>query len=485
MRKRKNQKDTDRNSMIPYVPDHLRHLLIDPPSDETCEWQLSGPQFPPPTAIQQRYCYPKGPEEYSSRKGGALWTMYGNDGKEDLEFRLLHVYYSAKRALNKGIDAKPTSDVALRMYSSAKYQHVEEREQGQQPSINTSSVPPRRRIDKPMSAEERYNAWESHHSRISLRQRNDLPSHNFAPMQSHRSNASYGLNSSTSFYQNINYSFPYQPSYVSAPYQEIQNSNIFRSQPSIPPCHEQTITESSSPYNDVMCEATMSFSFSEDSIETNPESVTRDVFGLDLDDDDAKYNENRNNDSICVIQNPDMTNTMIEFSPSRIESLSENLDLFKKRILDEIMNEPDKEQPALLNKLITWGQQLASETVDVDTNGSRSQTATPSPVQVPDHTFTESKTVDETFLNLGVAVSDSVSDEIAVSRSDLDNDIDNIIITNNKYINNNNDHDDNNSQLDFLNLNGDYDNYDLNEHDILWVPNHSSSSSFDGEANHV
>jgi hypothetical protein len=70
---------------------------------ETCPWQLSGPQFPPPTAIQQRYCYPRGPVDYSSRKGGALWTMYGTDGKEDLEFRLLHVYFSAKRAINKGV----------------------------------------------------------------------------------------------------------------------------------------------------------------------------------------------------------------------------------------------------------------------------------------------------------------------------------------------------------------------------------------------
>lgn len=72
---------------------------------ETCPWSLSGPQFPQPTAIQQRYCYPKGRPEYSSRKGGALWTMYGADGKEDVEFRLLHVYFSAKRAINKGMSS--------------------------------------------------------------------------------------------------------------------------------------------------------------------------------------------------------------------------------------------------------------------------------------------------------------------------------------------------------------------------------------------
>jgi hypothetical protein len=67
---------------------------------ETCPWSLSGPQFPLPTSIQQRYCYPKGDPEYSNTKGGALWTVYDEHGKEDLEYRLLHVYFSAKRAGN-------------------------------------------------------------------------------------------------------------------------------------------------------------------------------------------------------------------------------------------------------------------------------------------------------------------------------------------------------------------------------------------------
>jgi hypothetical protein len=84
------------------VPSHLADLVMPTPA-ETCPWQLSGPQFPKPTAIQQRYCYPRGPAEYSNRKGGSLWTMYGTDGKEDKEFRLLHVYFSHKRAINKGV----------------------------------------------------------------------------------------------------------------------------------------------------------------------------------------------------------------------------------------------------------------------------------------------------------------------------------------------------------------------------------------------
>lgn len=87
----------------PKAPAHLQHL-VEPVAlieDETCPWSLSGPQFPQPTAIQQRYCYPKGRAAYASFKGGALWTMYDANGKEDLEFRLLHVYFSAKRAINR------------------------------------------------------------------------------------------------------------------------------------------------------------------------------------------------------------------------------------------------------------------------------------------------------------------------------------------------------------------------------------------------
>lgn len=64
-----------------------------------CPWQLSGPQLRnPATTIQQRYCYPKGNPRYSNIKGGTLWTMLCTDRKEDVRYRLLHVYQSAKRA---------------------------------------------------------------------------------------------------------------------------------------------------------------------------------------------------------------------------------------------------------------------------------------------------------------------------------------------------------------------------------------------------
>ena len=58
--------------LYPKPPEHLQHLVMDDFPEETCPWSVSGPQFPPPTAIQQRYCYPRGRPEYSSRTGGAM-----------------------------------------------------------------------------------------------------------------------------------------------------------------------------------------------------------------------------------------------------------------------------------------------------------------------------------------------------------------------------------------------------------------------------
>lgn len=100
-KRRKHQTEQEAAATAPCVPEHLQHLIINDISEGTCKWSLSGSQFPLPAPIQQRYCYPKGPEEYCNQKGGALWTMYAADGKEDLNYRILHVYFSPKRALNK------------------------------------------------------------------------------------------------------------------------------------------------------------------------------------------------------------------------------------------------------------------------------------------------------------------------------------------------------------------------------------------------
>ena len=60
----------------PKVPSSLMDLVnVDIPKSKSLTWSLSGPQFPKPTAIQQRYCYPRGDYDYCNHKGGALWTM--------------------------------------------------------------------------------------------------------------------------------------------------------------------------------------------------------------------------------------------------------------------------------------------------------------------------------------------------------------------------------------------------------------------------
>jgi hypothetical protein len=95
------------------IPQHLQHLVMTKYPPESCKWQLSGPQFPTPSAIQQRYCYPQGRKEYSRCTGSALWTMYNTDGIENKDYRLLHVYYSTKRLQNGGVrNSKNELDVS-------------------------------------------------------------------------------------------------------------------------------------------------------------------------------------------------------------------------------------------------------------------------------------------------------------------------------------------------------------------------------------
>lgn len=106
-KKKRTKNSTADNSDLksPKIPPHLAHLKMKTPLSNMTKWSLSGPQFPKPTAIQQRYCYPQGDSDYASQKGAALWTMYNCNGKEDKEYRLLHVYFSAKRANNTGRNA--------------------------------------------------------------------------------------------------------------------------------------------------------------------------------------------------------------------------------------------------------------------------------------------------------------------------------------------------------------------------------------------
>jgi hypothetical protein len=97
------------SATLPKIPPHLANLKIEAPLSKHCKWALSGPQFPQPTAMQQRYCYPVvGESYYSKTQGGTLWTMYNCEGEEEKEYRLLHVYYSPKRAKNN-LNAASTS----------------------------------------------------------------------------------------------------------------------------------------------------------------------------------------------------------------------------------------------------------------------------------------------------------------------------------------------------------------------------------------
>ena len=95
------------------LPPHLAHIQVKQiKTRKVCKWQVSGPQFPKiqststQISIQQRYAYPRDDTEYSNRTGGTIWTLLGDDGKEDFEYRLFQVYCSQKRVSNQSSNNK-------------------------------------------------------------------------------------------------------------------------------------------------------------------------------------------------------------------------------------------------------------------------------------------------------------------------------------------------------------------------------------------
>lgn len=83
------------------LPPHLSHLQLKQlKARKVCKWKASGAQINAVKAlsIQSRYIYPIGDPEYSHRTGGIMWTCLGNDGKEEMKYRLFQVYFSQKRS---------------------------------------------------------------------------------------------------------------------------------------------------------------------------------------------------------------------------------------------------------------------------------------------------------------------------------------------------------------------------------------------------
>ena len=78
LKKNKNKVYEQLTSMCPEkdprIPSNLKPFVFKETLEEDMPWSLSGPQFQKPCQIQQRYCYPKGDPDYSSIKGGSLWT---------------------------------------------------------------------------------------------------------------------------------------------------------------------------------------------------------------------------------------------------------------------------------------------------------------------------------------------------------------------------------------------------------------------------
>jgi hypothetical protein len=82
-----------------------------------CRWTLGKPQeFKETFTFQHRRCYPEGNPGYSSHTSGSLWTLCtSDDGKDDLMYRLFHVYSSAEGVTRNeatGVQSDPNLSAA-------------------------------------------------------------------------------------------------------------------------------------------------------------------------------------------------------------------------------------------------------------------------------------------------------------------------------------------------------------------------------------
>eukprot|EP00978_Attheya_sp_CCMP212_P040385 scaffold219843_cov53-Attheya_sp.AAC.1 len=92
-KRKKNKGEAVPESVPPIVPSNLVDYVMHENQTPECPWQLSGPQFPKKTVIQQRYCYPKGRPEYSAWKGGSLWTIVSKISR--IDYRCTDAYCDA------------------------------------------------------------------------------------------------------------------------------------------------------------------------------------------------------------------------------------------------------------------------------------------------------------------------------------------------------------------------------------------------------
>lgn len=392
-KKRKNQPDQE--SVAPKPPSHLKHLLVKEAPAETCPWSLSGPQFPPPTAIQQRYCYPKGPEEYSCRKGGALWTMYAKDGKEDHTYRLLHVYFSSKRAFNNRVSNSPPQESSLfrsplpldRLSNNTEIYDDERLKSGivdlpgLQSSKRTKALrrrPRRNPLDEDSSHSPNDNdGIHGHHHKYTLSPLNDsgmfknsfdtLSPHSYSePMsgqmvrrnvfRNHRLlSADEKKHSKMRFLEagskrNREYTdanqkltiLPFRPRVWSTSPVDMNHMTYERRQRHDESAKERTASRENASdvlLKDPIDSFAFSFSFND---EKNDDLTPYDAF-------------------TSIFDATDSTASLVSEQTGRIEVFAERLELLRKRILNEIKKEPDHEQSALYSKFVTWARQLATD----------------------------------------------------------------------------------------------------------------------------
>lgn len=120
--KKKHPKDSMED---PRVPNQLKPYILTESLPHQA-WVTTGPQcndietYP---NVQQRYCSPKGEDNYCKTKRASIYTILNGEKEEDASFRIMHVYYSetTKRKRRKRKDS-PTRVVSKKKTKKKKEQ---------------------------------------------------------------------------------------------------------------------------------------------------------------------------------------------------------------------------------------------------------------------------------------------------------------------------------------------------------------------------
>jgi hypothetical protein len=302
--------------------------------------------------------------------------MYAKDGKEDLTYRLLHVYFSAKRAYNKGVSTTPPEETTMFKMASMPI-HVRD------------STPERQNLVSKKKNQNENETTSSATKRLRKKSQTEL-----RHWRTERDTENEIFNIGNT--QEIDYdnrcerdeSHQYQNVFSEASQSPIRYSQVSTKDNDDTPAKD----DADFPFRPRNCQKdTTKGMDSSNALTRNSESEMNDgsydflsdMLRSPLDSMKLSFSLSDDGEDVAHRYSPTFlgrhnisTSASVATEVSRAEILESSLAYMKKSVLTDIFNEAESEQAALFSKFILWGRQLANEpmmqkhfSIDDSTNG--------------------------------------------------------------------------------------------------------------------